>query len=116
MILLSLSCKPQVMKGDSFITGSWLMVNINGLSCNVCPEIEFTKDGKGKITKPSKEEIGFTYTLEADVKKVMFSFEGNQPYFEETEYFYKIHTEDNLEILELTSKDGTSNYTLSREK
>ena len=84
--------------------------------CNVCPKIEFFKKGTGKITKPSKEKIDFTYTLSLDSKKVEFVFKVDQSYFDGKEYFYKIHTEDNLEILGLSSKDGKSKYTLSREK
>ncbi|MDR1876028.1 MAG: hypothetical protein LBQ84_00230 [Flavobacteriaceae bacterium] len=84
--------------------------------CNVCPEIEFADNGEGKITKPSKEEINFTYTLVSDSKKVEFFFEVGQPYFDEKEYLYKIHIENNLEILELSSKDGTSKYILSRKE
>ncbi len=84
--------------------------------CNVCPKIEFFKKGTGEITKPSNEKIEFTYTLSLDSKKVEFVFEVDQPYFDKKEYFYKIYTKDNLEILELSSKDGTSKYTLSREK
>ena len=102
------------------LVGKWHMVshgnNIVETKCNVCPEIEFAKDGKGKITKPSKEIVDFTYTFDTDGKKINFLFQDKQSYFEEKEYFYKTHKKDNLEMLELSSKDGTSKYTLSRER
>ena len=83
--------------------------------CNVCPEIEFAKNGAGKIIKPSKEEINFTYNLLSGSYRIEFSFETDQQYFDEKDYFYKIRSENNLMILELSSKDGASKYTLSRE-
>ncbi|NNV55080.1 hypothetical protein [Limnovirga soli] len=116
VLLLSLSCNSQAMKEHIFIIGIWSLINIDGLSCNVCPEIKFTKDGKGKITKPSREEIDFTYTLSLENKKIVFSIDANQQYFNEKEYSYKVYTEDNLEILELSLKDKPSKYILTRKK
>ena len=112
------SCNNRTIQED--FEGKWFLCKIenNGVVTiqNVCPEIEFAKDGKGKITKPSKEEIGFTYSMSSESKKIIFSFDVDHQYFEGKEYFYKIYTKDNLEILELSSKDGTSKYTLSKEK
>lgn len=102
------------------LVGKWHMVSQGNnnveTKCNVCPEIEFVKDGKSKIAKLSKEIVDFTYTFDTDGKKINFLFEDKQSYFEGKEYFYKTHTEDNLEILELSSKVETSKYTLSRER
>ena len=114
-ILFSINCNSQSMKNDDFIVGSWLLVNSQGLNCNVCPEIEFAKNGTGKITRPSKEEIGFTFALSSD-NKIAFSFKKDQGYFDEKEFDYKVYTENHLEILELNSINGDSKYILSREK
>ena len=105
------------------LIGLWFITSeeINKMvySYNVCPEIEFFEDGIGKIIKPSKEEISFTYILSLDSNRIEFSFETYQQYFYEKEYLYKIYTECNLydlEILEISSNDGKSKYILSREK
>jgi hypothetical protein len=115
-LLLFLSCSSLAMKEDSFIYGSWLIIKIDGLSCNVCPLIIFAKSGKGTIRKPSKETIPFNFIFFSKSKKILFSIDDKQPYFEEKEYSYKSYYENNLEILELSSKSEDVKYILSRIK
>lgn len=100
------------------LTGVWLIASLKThdgilLKCNACPEIMFVNDGTGKIIKPSKEEIGFTYTLSSN-NKIVFDFKKDQEYFEEKEFYYKVYTENQFEILELTPIDGEIGYILTR--
>lgn len=113
-VIFFINCK-QTMKNDIFLEGNWQIIVHNERKCNVCPKVTFKKNGHGKITKPSQEEISFTYILLPD-KKIEFSFQGTQSYFSEKEYFYRIYTENNLEMFDLSSMDGKDEYTLSREK
>ena len=112
------SCNNKSLHGD--IEGKWLLCKMeyNGevTMLNVCHEIVFYKESNGKIKTPSKDEIRFTYTMSSESNKIRFSFENNQSYFESKEFFYNIHTEGKLEILELSATEGKSKYILSREK
>ncbi len=82
--------------------------------CNVCPEIEFSKNGIGKITIPSKEEYIFRYRKLLD-NKIIITYEGDKVYFKETEFLYKRYVKNKLEFIELNSIDGKIKYVLSRE-
>ncbi len=102
---------------DSLIVGLWgiYVHEINGtqMLCNACPNIEFAKNGIGKFTNTAEEDFNFTYTLLSD-NVIQFSFNTTEPYFDETEYFYKRYTENDLETLKLSSKEGKVNYILRK--
>lgn len=84
------------------------------ISYNVCPEFYFLENGFGKVIKPSKVEIKFTYFLK-DNNKVEFTSNSNQFDFENEEYFYKIYFENKIEVLQVSSKTEKSKYILYRK-
>ncbi|HFG0566934.1 hypothetical protein LIS90_13270 [Flavobacterium psychrophilum] len=100
------------------IIGEWLMCNKivddAEISYNVCPEFYFLENGFGKVIKPSKVEIEFTYFLK-DNNKVEFTSNSNQFDFENEEYFYKIYFENKIEVLQISSKTEKSKYILYRK-
>ncbi|UZR99757.1 hypothetical protein [Chondrinema litorale] len=118
LIFMLCSCSNQIVQEE--IDGKWSLCKIEynvGIELyNVCPEIEFAKDGQGKILISSKLEVSFTYKLLPDIKKIRFSLDAGRQYFYENEYNYKINIENNLEILEISSRSGKKTYILSRVK
>lgn len=97
------------------IMGNWLLTNIQGVSCNSCPEITFFENGSGRITKPSKEEILFKYILSSE-NKILFTISKDENYFKNKDYKYTLYSENNLEILKLNSMKSNLEYILTRYK
>jgi|GEM_PF-5005091 len=116
VMLIASSCNSEEIKEDAFIIGKWSLVNVNGLSGYVNPDMEFVKNGVGKIIKPSGEEVVLTYILFSGNNEIKLIFRGNRSYFTESEYTYAIRVVDDIEILTLTSKEGNEKYTLKRGK
>ena len=100
---------------ESTFYGQWTLVNIDGLSCNVCPVIYFDKKNIGKITKPSQEECIFNYHLRKD--RIIFHFTTKSSYFEnDSVFFFKIMEDNNVNLIELSSINSKSKYVLSKNK
>ena len=99
VVLITSSYTSLVLEESSFIIGKWSLVDINGLRGYVNPEMEFDRDGMGKIIDASGEEIGFTYIILPYNKGIRFSFRSYQPYLDEKKYTYTIRVIDNIEVL-----------------
>ncbi|MDJ1467160.1 hypothetical protein [Xanthocytophaga flava] len=104
---------------DAILLGSWHITSEerDGIisKCNICPLIEFARNGTGRIIKPSKQQIRFTFNLLLN-NKIKLSFEYDYDYFNETEFFCKLYNEGSIEVLELNSIDSRKIYILSRQR
>ena len=105
-----------VKLADSLIVGLWGIYTqeFDGILmyCNICPNIEFAKNGVGKITNGTGEEINFTYVLSSE-NTLQFSFDTKQQYFDETEYTYQ-YIKGDSEELKLISKKVNQIYNLKK--
>lgn len=108
--LISISAFSQDIPKSKSIIGKWLIVNENGFSCNVCPNIEFNYDDFGFIELPSGELLHFTWHLNDSVLNFKFS---EKRYFTKDTLFVNISSQDSLEVLILSSKQGVESVNYS---
>jgi hypothetical protein len=118
--------KPIVDNDSKIITnaqliGEWsictIITNNLPMKFNVCPTIEFDKNGKGRIRIPAQEYYFFKYDLQND--KLIFKFddeEGQKLFNYESDFSYIKKEEKEFIYLELTSVKQNTKYILTGNK
>jgi len=95
------------------ILGTWMIVNMNGVNCNACPDIIFEKSNKGFVVKPSQEKYDFEYSILEDELSISF-LKVISLFEKESKFICSFETDNELTFLVLRDGIGESNYTLSR--